>query len=121
MSNRYDVILGHRKVGEVRGTTFCRRVQKSNHFFRKWQAWAVDKRLLDDLIGDGIINILIYETEENAYYSATLEDFKKYGIVWDFGNGHGEQVFLNVDNFKVVRVGRETIKPDDDHNLPTAA
>ena len=118
MKDSYEIELHSKKIGRVSGETFYKTVKKSRHFFRKWKAWAVDAGLLDYLIEKGVRNILIHETEENAYYSATLQDFKEWGIHWDFGNGHGEQVFLPIANFKIAQVG--SISAGSNHNLPTA-
>ena len=79
-----------------------------------------DKELLDYLIDNGVLNILIHETEENAFYSATLQDFAKWGIHWNFGNGHGEQVFLPIANFKIVKVGNVGNHKQNGGTPPTA-
>jgi hypothetical protein len=84
-------------IGAVKGNAFEKYVKKSKHLFRKWNAWGIDKTIVDGLIRDGIEIIKIHETEEKIDYSIPVKDFFQKGIEADFG--HSKQIFLPVIHF----------------------
>jgi hypothetical protein len=51
-------------IGEVSGDVFCKRVVKSKHLLRKWNAWGIDKTVMDNLIINGIRKIIIHEKKK---------------------------------------------------------
>ena len=81
-----------KNIGGVSGDTFSKKVKKSKHLLRKWEAWGMDKKVLDDLVCNGVQKVIIHETEENKDYIVTVKDFAEKGIEADFG--HSSQVFL---------------------------
>ena len=84
-------------IGEVSDGRFTKRVKKSKHLLRKWDAWGIDKTVLDTLMKKGIQDVVITEAEENIIYSASVKDFEEKGIQADFG--HSKQIFLPLTNF----------------------
>jgi hypothetical protein len=86
-----------RMIGKTSDGIFSKKVKKSKHLLRKWDAWGIDKALLDTLVKEGIQDIVIRETEENINYSISVKDFAEKGIQADFG--HSEQIFLPIAYF----------------------
>jgi hypothetical protein len=84
-------------IGKVSGDVFCKKVVKSKHLLRKWNAWGIDKAVVDSLIRNGIKQIIVHEKEENIDYETSVKDFVEKGIKEDFG--HGDQIFLSLENF----------------------
>jgi hypothetical protein len=89
--------------GKIFGTTlqntFWKNVKKSKHLFRKLNAWAIDKGIVDDLINNGIQTIVIHEDEENINYEISVKDFVEKGIEGEFPEC-GKQIFLPLENFE---------------------
>lgn len=85
-------------IGKIANGIYCKQVKKSKHLLRKWDAWGIDQTILDDLVKEGILEIAIYELEENAVYTVSVKDFIEKGILADFG--YSKQVFLPIANFK---------------------
>ena len=92
-------------IGKVSGDVFCKKVVKSKHLLRKWDAWGIDKTVMDNLIRNGISKIIIHEKEEDVDYETSVKDFVEKGKEEDFG--HGKQMFLSLVNFKKEEKNKE--------------
>jgi hypothetical protein len=95
--NRMSYIYTNKKgegIGVLEGGVFKKKVSKKKHFMRKLNSWGMDKRVLDDL-GDEIV-IEIFDRDEKKTYTVTAKEFKG-GEIHDYG--FGEQVFLKIDKF----------------------
>ena len=89
---------GGKIIGRISENAFCRKVKKSQHLFRKWNAWGIDKAVVESLVRDEIPRILIHDKEEKIDYEVSVKDFAEKGIEGEFG--HGEQIFLPLENFE---------------------
>jgi hypothetical protein len=94
-------------IGKVSGDAYCTKVVKSKHLLRKWDAWGIDKTVMDNLIRNGISKIIIHEKEEDFDYETSVKDFVEKGIEEDFG--HGKQIFLPLVNFQRKVENKEKI------------
>jgi hypothetical protein len=97
MDNQYRNSSG-KIIGKISGDVFCRNVKKSKHLLRKWNAFGIDKAVLDNLIRNGIQKIKVHETEEDIDYETSIKDFVEKGIEAEFANC-GKQIFLPLENF----------------------
>ena len=95
MSNRRIVVTdGNGKentVGYVRGNTGFLLKKKSKHFFRKYQAWAIDEEVL--VRNPDIEVFIVKEEEENVNYLTTRDNFIEYSKEINYG-GHLPQLAL---------------------------
>src|SRR5689334_11512200 len=73
-------------IGEVSDHRFSKKVKKSKHLLRKWDAWGIDKTVLDTLASEGVQDIVIHEAEEDMTYSISVKEFAEKGIQADFGH-----------------------------------
>ncbi len=89
------------RIGWASGETFHKEVKQSIHLFRKFNAWGIDKQVVEELLADGVRNVLIHEVEHNVYYFATLNDYVEHGIEGDYG--HSVQLFLPLKYFKMTK------------------
>jgi hypothetical protein len=85
-----------RGIGKLEGGIFRKEVSKKKHLMRALYSWGIDKKVLDEL-GDEIV-IEIFDKDEKKTYTTTAKYFREEGRVADFG--HGEQVFLEVNKWR---------------------
>lgn len=55
-------------VGEIRNGYFLKKVRKSKHLFRKFDAWGFDYRVLVDTILPNCEGIFIWDVEDSIWY-----------------------------------------------------
>jgi len=81
---------------------YRKRVKLSKHLYRKYDAWGVDRNVLDDLLNvQHAKTVRILDTENKLIYSAPVSTFYTKGIQEIAGTGNdGTQVFLPRENFK---------------------
>lgn len=80
------------KIGTIRGHVYFK-VVKPGHFFRLYQAYAIQKHTLFDLKRKGVKTIQIITARE--VYESNLEAWlSDNAIIKEFG--HGDQVFLPI-------------------------
>jgi len=89
-------------IGKTSDGIFSKRVKKSKHLLRKWDAWGIDKTVLDTIVREGLQDIVIHELEENIVYKVSVKDFVEKGILADFG--HSNQIFLPIVNFNKEKI-----------------
>jgi hypothetical protein len=92
-------------IGKISEDTFCKNVKKSKHLLRKWNAWGIDKAIVDSLMRDGVQKIRVHEKEENIDYETSVKDFVEKGVEGDFG--HGKQIFLQLEYFDTTATKSE--------------
>jgi hypothetical protein len=96
--NPPDKVFNNNKgqiIGWVRGDTFYKEVLGSSHLMIKYDAWGIDKKVLDQIPTK---KIRIRDKETGIIYATTAERFVEKGIRHDFG--YGEQLFLPRDKFQ---------------------
>lgn len=74
---------------------------KEQHFMRKSQSWGLDKKVVDYLVLQDA-NILITDKHSKWKYSVSAKNLKAFGTLATYGE-HGEQYFLNVDKWTILR------------------
>lgn len=89
-------------IGVASAGIFSKKVKRSKHLLRKWDAYGIDKSILDELVSNGVQKVLIYETEDNKEYLTTVKEFAERGIEADFG--HSPQIFLPLVYFNKDKV-----------------
>jgi len=62
-------------VGEIQGEVFRKFCHGPTHMLRKPPAWCISKAIVEQLKGEGVTKIHIYESESGVKYSCTLEKF----------------------------------------------
>ena len=80
-------------IGMLEGGTLD--IQRSNkkHFYRKLNAYGMDKSLLNHLEELECTEIRLHEKETDDYYTVDLTVFLKKGLPNHY-QGHGAQLFL---------------------------
>ena len=71
---------------------FIKYINRSRHFFRKYQAWAIDEDVLSELVDMRVEQIYLSITNEGLLMT-TIENFESHSIVDEYGK-HGLQAFL---------------------------
>jgi hypothetical protein len=97
----YFTNLDGKKIGYASGESFTKRVKKSKHLLRMWNAWGIDKNIVNQLVEGGVTTIIIHECEENIDYVVSVKEFVEKGIEADFG--YSSQIFLSLIHFKQVK------------------
>ena len=93
-----DRLIGHYK--EETKVFECTR-DKDKHFMRKNQSWGLDRKVVDFLVlQDATVELT--DRESKWKYKVKAKDFKTYGTLYEF-HEHGEQYFLGVDRWQIVR------------------
>jgi hypothetical protein len=98
----HAIRVNGRTVGEVRGQTFAKRVQRSKHLFRVGPAWGWDIAALREAERLGAEWADVVDMESNTVYRTPIEQIWKFGFQRNFG--YGEQVFLRLVYFIALPV-----------------
>lgn len=95
MANRKIIVTDkngkENNVGYVKGSTGFLLKKKSVHFFRKYQAWAVDEEVL--VRNPDIEIFVVKEEEEKKNYLTTRESFVEHAKEIEY-RGHLPQLAL---------------------------
>lgn len=83
---------GAKAVGEFRDGVLRKKVSKRVHLFKKFDAWGFDKKMWDTIFPE-LIELRVYDEDEEMLYTATIEAATERKIVGEFG-GFGPQVFI---------------------------
>jgi len=89
-------------IGEIKGNTFYRVVKKSEHFFRKNEAWGIEYDVFMEKILPFVKTVCILDIEEKLIYKTPALVFAELAIKYEF-KGHKLQLFLPVKHFRVVK------------------
>lgn len=81
-------------VYKIKDNILFKSACESIHFLRKPPAIAVDLEIFNK--NKNIVSyVQIYEREKGVYYTARIEDFEKYGFIFD--RGYGKQIALLIE------------------------
>lgn len=80
-------------IGLLEGGTLQIERSKKKHFYRKLNAYGMDRELLEKLKDMDCRVIQLHEKESGDIYEADLEMFLKKGLPNHY-QGHGAQLFL---------------------------
>ncbi|MGB9813475.1 MAG: hypothetical protein ACPLRZ_11320 [Thermovenabulum sp.] len=83
---------GLKRIGEVKGDTLIKHVQRSRHFHRKFKAWGIQQEAIPRLERLKVKHIRLEVKDTGEVLVAPLEVLKARGFSFDFG--HGKQIFL---------------------------
>lgn len=75
--------------------------KRSIHFHRNFNAWGIDKRELENLIGKGMEYVVVFEQEANKKFKASVVDFMEYGKYAHF-KPHRPQLFLEESHWREI-------------------
>lgn len=89
-----------KKVGELIGSVFVKRVDSRKHKFKKADAYAIDTAIIENLRDKGCDEVEVRETDTGCRWNAPLSEFQEHGFEKDFG--HGKQTFLARRYWKVT-------------------
>jgi hypothetical protein len=90
-------------IGELlESGVFVKRVRKSLHLFRKFNAWGIDGNVFTNKLKPINAKIVIYDEEEDIRYETTAKHFEAKGQWMHFKKDtadHYAQIFLPLDEF----------------------
>lgn len=92
-------------VGELKDGIFRKKVKRSVHHFRIFDAWGIDKKIIEKLKGD-CDEIRIVDIETGNMYCTAYEVYVKHGIPRDFDT---PQLFLPLDKFAVTSIKQKKL------------
>jgi len=87
-------------VGETRGNTYYKVVNRSLHFMRKFDGWGCDVSILESLKSKDIKFVVIKVENEESIYTTTVDFWLESGIRREYGS-FGAQSFLPQSKFLV--------------------
>lgn len=90
---------GPKIIGTIADGVFSKRVCKSKHFCRMFNAWGVQEDAIPDLKQHKCKRIKVIDTESDTIYTCSFEAFLHYGIRKDLGSG--VQIFLPVKYWQI--------------------
>jgi hypothetical protein len=87
--------------------TFNKIVRRSNHLFKKFDAWGIDAQIFTDILLPANYTIHIFDTEEMIDYYITAKDFKKHSRFLHFTDNEDNkaQIFCSRVNFAQIPRG----------------
>lgn len=94
------VKVGHRRVGEIVGDSFIKRVIGSKHMLRIPRAWCMDAGVFDEKVKPNCKKIIIKDTESGLTYKTSTNTFDAFKGVTD--RGYGKQYFLAMGRWNIV-------------------
>lgn len=76
---------------------------KKKHLLRKYNAWSLDKKLVEEVLqpNNAIINIVAKSSKEK--FEITTEEFIKHSGEVEF-HQHRKQLYVNIERFKRIRL-----------------
>jgi len=93
------------KIIFIRGKKcFYREVRKSNHAFRRFDAWSIQSCVLPVLQEEEVEIIYQYDRGEEQMLKITLIDFLEKAIERD--HGEGKQMYVSTKYFKPLKMKR---------------
>jgi hypothetical protein len=95
-------LYGYRIIHD--GDILFKRCSRSKHFMRVPPGIAIDEQIFNEAVEEGVKFIQVFEREEKAYYSVTIEQFQKKSLFID--RGHGQQLALPL-NYWITSKSKE--------------
>jgi len=83
------------------GNTLFKRVRASVHQLRQPPSWAIDERILQEAIKNGVKMVKIFDVETRKIYKTPVDSFAKFGI--KLNRGFGLQIALPL-NYWIVNI-----------------
>ena len=83
-------------IGTLTDSVYRKKVRKTTHLFRMFDAWGIDKKTIRDLVSLGCKEVRIADIEEKRVYIAPLSAYKEHGIERNFDT---PQIFLPRKHF----------------------
>ena len=83
------------------GNTLFKRVRGSVHQLRQPPSWAIDEKILQEAISNGVNMVEIFDVETRKIYRVSIDYFTKSGI--RLNRGFGLQVALPLNYWTVSR------------------
>lgn len=77
------VFYNKKMVGRIKGNVFFKVIEKSKHYFEKYEGFGISK-LIYEFLEDMCEKVLIYDIENKEYYYFKLKDFKEKGNTYDY-------------------------------------
>jgi len=93
------------KVGEIHFDliyTFIKYVKYSKHYFNKGNSYGIDLETFEQYLDNKIHIIKFIDTELNATYSISIEEFKKHSFILHF-KPYKAQIFSDLKNFTKIK------------------
>lgn len=84
-----------RIVGTVDDGEFRKRVQRSKHMLRQPPAWCLSVESLEQAEAAGARVVVLHETEDDIFYSASIATINRYGQRLERG-GYEPQIRLEL-------------------------
>ncbi len=81
---------------DVQNHTFCKKVWKSKHLFKIYDAWGIDAKYFTDVLVPNDYKIQVWEREDDILYEISALKFKKNVEYFHFKNqneDHRSQAF----------------------------
>ncbi|KXG76614.1 hypothetical protein AN618_15070 [Fervidicola ferrireducens] len=91
---------GIKRIGEVKGNTLIKHVQRSKHFHRRFKAWGIQAEAIPRLERLRVKHICLEVQDTGEILIVPLEVLKAHGFAFDFG--HGKQIFLREEYWKTI-------------------
>jgi hypothetical protein len=86
-------------IGYVQGERFTRIARSSRHQLRNPRGWSQDEVIIDTLELMGVKIIAIDDLDCGLRFTASITEYREYGINID--RGHGPQIVLPLNYWKV--------------------
>lgn len=96
---------GTKRIGEVKGDTLIKHVQRSKHFHRRFKAWGIQEEAIPRLERLGVRRIRLEVRDTGQILTVPLEVLKAHGFAFDFG--HGRQIFLREEYWRPLNNNRQ--------------
>ena len=90
------------------GNTLFKRVRGGVHQLRQPPAWAIDEKILQESINNGVKMVEIFDVETGKIYKVSINYFTKFGI--RLNRGFGLQVALPLNYWIVEFHGVQQLK-----------
>lgn len=91
---------GIKRIGEVKGDTLIKHVQRSRHFHRRFKAWGIQAEAIPRLERLRVKHIRLEVQDTGEVLMVPLEVLKAHGFAFDFG--HGKQIFLREEYWQLI-------------------
>jgi hypothetical protein len=103
MKNYFRIRAGRHVIGEVRGTTFIKKIRASQHFLKTPPAIAFDLDSLAQAERAGAVEVQVIDKETGTIYRTTIAHILRAGFELD--RGFGKQIALPLEGWSRQRKG----------------
>ncbi len=105
MSKRHStaIYVGGKVVGQVKNSSFIKKVQASKHMLRSPRGWALDIQSLKDAEEIGARFVELHDSDSGKTYRASIEQIWEKGF--RFNRGFGDQWLMLIDEWNKEEPG----------------